>query len=165
MDTNSKTELMGASGAAIPIKGDGVTTTVRLDSNVRRKVSRSLTEASAAAPPDRVYLSLENVRGTRDGTALSVYVNLPEGANPSDHPDHLAGAVGLFGLRTATLADREHAGGGLNFTLDITKIVDTLHLQNALDADSLQVKIVPYQRLPDQAEITVGRVGVYREGR
>jgi tyrosinase len=161
---NTKTELMGASATAIPIKGDGVTTSVKLDPTVRRKVSASLTEASAAAPPDRVYLSLENVRGTRDGTALSVYVNLPEDANPADHPDHLAGAVGLFGLRTATLADREHAGGGLNFTLDITKIVDTLHLENALDADSLQVRIVPYQTLPDQAEITVGRVGVYREG-
>lgn len=164
MDTSRKTELMGASPAAIAIKGDGVTTSVRLDPGVRRKVRASLTEASAAAPPDRVYLSLENVRGTRDGTALSVYINLPDGANPADHPDHLAGAVGLFGLRRATMADREHAGGGLNFTLDITKIVDTLHLENALDADSLQVRIVPYQTLPDQAEITVGRVGVYREG-
>jgi tyrosinase len=164
MTTSKKTELVGASPAAIPIKGTGATTSVRLDPSVRRKVSASLKEASAAAPPDRVFLNLENVRGTRDATALSVYLNVPEGANPADHPERLAGTVGLFGLRRATLKDGAHAGEGLNFVLDITHIVDALHMENALDTDALQVRIVPHRPVPDQADITVGRVSVYREG-
>jgi len=107
---------------------------------------------------------LENVRGTHDASVLSVYINLPEGAKPSDHPELLAGSVGLFGLRRASLKDDKHGGQGLNFVLDITKIVDALHLRNALNVDSIHVRIVPHQAVPDQAQITVGRVSIYRQG-
>jgi tyrosinase len=164
VNTGKKTELVGASPSAIPIKGTGATTSVKLDPAVRRRVSASLARATEAAPPDRVFLNLENVRGTRDASALSVYLNVPEGADPADHPDRLAGTVGLFGLRRATLKDGQHAGEGLNFILDITHIADALHLENALDTDALQVRIVPHQPVPEQAEITVGRVSIYREG-
>jgi tyrosinase len=102
----------------------------------------------------RVYLQLENVRGTRDAYKLDVSVN-------QQH----AGTVALFGLRRATLKDGQHGGGGLTFVLDITNIIDNLFLDNALDADSLDVRIVPNQAVPDSAEITVGRVSVYRQGR
>jgi tyrosinase len=163
MGTN--VELVGANEQALPIKGSGASTVVKLDAGVRRKVSASLAAASESAAPDRVFLRLENVRGTHDAGVLSVYINLPEGAKPSDHPELLAGSVGLFGLRTASLTDGEHAGEGLNLVLEITKIVDTLHLRNSLDADSLTVRIVPRQPVPDQAQITVGRVSIYRHGR
>jgi tyrosinase len=62
------------------------------------------------------------------------------------------------------LKDGEHGGEGLTFVLDITNIIDNLFLDNALDTDSLDVKIVPNQAVPDNAEITVGRVSVYRQG-
>ena len=48
--------------------------------------------------------------------------------------------------------------------LDITNIVDNLFLDNALDADSLDVRIVPDDPIPDSEEITIGRVGIYRQG-
>ena len=44
------------------------------------------------------------------------------------------------------------------------RIMDALRLDNALDVDSLQVRIVPHQPVPEQAEITVGRVSIYRQG-
>jgi tyrosinase len=157
-------ELVGANQGALPIKGSGARTTVKLNNDVRRKVSASLLKASETASPDRVFVNLENVRGTRDAYVLSVYINLPEGAKPSDHPELLAGSVGLFGLHRASLKDGKHGGEGLNFVLDVTKIVDALHLNNQLDVDSLQVTIVPHQAVPDQAEITVGRVSIYRQG-
>src|SRR6185369_8315698 len=96
-------ELMGSNETALPIKGARTSTTVKLDLQVRSKVSESLAAASALTRPDRVYLNLENVRGTGDATALSVFINLPEASNPADHPDLLAGTVGLFGLRRATV--------------------------------------------------------------
>jgi tyrosinase len=157
-------ELVGANQEALAIKGSGARTTVKLDTDVRRKVSASLESASETAQPDRVFLNLENVRGTQDASVLSVYVNLPEGANPSDHPELLAGSVGLFGLRRASLQDGSHGGQGLSFVLEITKIVDALHLGNALDVNSLQVRIVPHRPVPEQANITVGRVSIYRQG-
>ena len=157
-------ELVGASQEAVPIKGLGVSTAVKLDPGVRSKVSASLAKASQTAVPDRVFLNLEDVRGTHDASVLSVYINLPEGAKPGEHPELLAGSVGLFGLRRASLKDGKHGGQGLNFVLEITKIIDTLHLKNALDVDSLRVRIVPHQAVPDQAQITVGRVSIYRQG-
>jgi tyrosinase len=132
---------------------------------VRQKISNSLATAAATSAPDRVYLSLDNVRGTHDATALSIFINLPEGSSPADHPELLAGTVGLFGLRRATMADGRHVGGGLSFLLDISAVVDQLHLQNALDTDTLRVTIVPNRAVPADAEITVGRLSIYREGR
>ena len=163
--TGQNVELMGANQAAIPIKGAGTSTSVKLDAGVRRKVSASLAPASEAAEPDRVFLHLENVRGTFDASVLSVYINLPEGARPGDHPELLAGSVGLFGLRKSSLEDGAHGGQGLTFVMDITKIVDALHLSNALTVDALPVRIVPHRPIPEQANITVGRVSVYRQGR
>jgi tyrosinase len=158
-------ELVGASQQPIPVKGSGASSTVKLDAGVRDKLSASLSSASETAAPDRVFLNLENVRGTHDAAVLSVYLNLPEGAKPSDHPELLAGGVGLFGLRRASAIDGRHGGQGLNFVLDITKVADTLHLNNALNADSLRVTIVPNRAVPDQSEITVGRISIYRQGR
>jgi len=160
---NENLELVGASQPAIPIGRTGASASVKLDAGVRRKVSASLAQASETAPPDRVYLNLENVRGAHDASVLSVYINLPKGAKPSDHPELLAGSVGLFGLRQASLRDGEHAGEGLDFVLDITKIVDALHLNHTLDSDSLQVSIVPHREVPDAAQITVGRISIYRQ--
>lgn len=161
----NKVELVGANQETLPIKGSGASTTVKLDTGIRSKVSASLAMASETAVPDRVYLNLENVRGTQDASVLNVYVNLPEGANPKDHPELLAGSVGLFGLRRASMRDGRHGGQGLSFVLDITKIVDSLYLNKALDVDSIRVSILPHRAVPDQSEVTVGRVSIYRQGR
>lgn len=158
-------ELVGANGGSLPIKGVGASTMVQLDRQVWQKVSNSLATASKTSAPDRVYLNVENVRGTHDATALSIFIRLPEGSDPVEHPELLAGTVGLFGLRRATMADGKHVGGGLSFLLDISPVVDRLHLNNAMSADPLRVTIVPNRAVPENAVITVGRVSIYREGR
>jgi len=162
--TGNNQELVGANQEALAIQGSGASTIVRLDPDVRRRMNATLATPSETAPPDRVFLNLENVRGASDAHVLSVYINLPEGARPGDHPELLAGSVGLFGLRSASLKDSKHAGQGLNFVLDITTIVDDLHLNNTLDVDSLKVTIVPARAVPGEARITVGRVSIYRQG-
>jgi len=167
-------ELVGANRGSLKIIGSEARTSVQLDSGVRRKVSRSLRAAAeAAAPeralpvaaPDRVFLNLENVRGLTDSTVFRVYVGLPDGANPADHPERLAGSIALFGVRKASLADGEHAGQGLTFALEITNIVDTLHLNNSLDVDALDVRILPARPVPETAQISIGRVSIFRQGR
>jgi tyrosinase len=158
-------ELVGANEEPLQIKGGGARTSVQLDAGVRRKVAASLSVSGDEAPqPDRVYLNLENVRGLADATSFKVYIGLPENAKPADHPENLAGTVALFGVRKASQADEEHGGRGLNFVLDISDIVDSLHMRNALNTDSLDVRIVPMKPVPDEAQITVGRVSIFRQG-
>jgi len=158
-------ELVGANREPLPIKGSEARTSVQLDTGMRRKVSASLARAAETAAPDRVFLNLENVRGLADSTAFQVYVGLPDDANPADHPERLAGSIALFGVRKASLTDEEHAGQGLTFVLEITNIVDALHLNNALDVDALNVRIVPVKPVPEDAQVSIGRVSIFRQGR
>jgi len=157
-------ELVGANSSALKITGSRMDATVPLDDIVRSKVSASLLRAAETAAPDRVYLKLENVRGTRDASVLNVYVNVPEGTAPDRHPEMFAGSVGLFGLRRASMRDGRHAGMGLSFVLDISNIIDRLHLDRRLLSDALRVTILPDREVPEDAAITVGRISLYRQG-
>jgi tyrosinase len=153
MDTRDNSELVGANEGALRIKSSGARATVRLDSDVRDRVSTSLAKASEAVLPDQVFLELENVRGTDDSFVLDVSVNQQN-----------VGTVSLFGLERASLEDDDHGGAGLTFVLDITNIIDNLFLNNTLDVNSLDVRIVPNHSVPDDKEITVGRISVYHQG-
>lgn len=153
MDTGGEMELVGANSGSLKVKSSGARATVKLDSMAKGRMSDSLDEASAVAPPDQVFLQLENVRGTRDALKLNVSVNQQN-----------AGTVSLFGLRRASEKDGEHGGEGLTFILDITNIIDNMFLDNALDLDALDVRIVPNQAVADSSDLSVGRVSVYRQG-
>jgi len=157
-------ELLGASGR-LRVSGTEARASVTLDAAVQGKVIASL-RAAASAPkpaPDRIFLNLENVRGLNDATAFNVYVNVPEGDDPASHPELKAGSVALFGVRKATVVDAQHAGNGLTFVLEITDVIDRLHLAGALNANQLQVRLVPRQPVPDEAQISIGRISVFRQ--
>ncbi|ADV83106.1 tyrosinase family protein [Terriglobus saanensis] len=157
-------ELVGASLSPLRVEGEGAHTLVRLQPEVRRQLTASLEKAAVSSPPDRVILNLENVRGTRDTQILNVFINLPPNAKPAEHPELLAGSVGLFGITDASFELGDHGGEGLNFALDISKVVDKLHLGSALDSDSLGVTIVPNKTIADEDQITIGKVSIFRKG-
>lgn len=152
MDTAKDSELVGAHDGALQVVSSGARAQVKLDATSSRALSASLESASLAAPPDRAYLALENVRGTRDAQSLNVFVN-----------GHSAGTVALFGLSRATAKDDQHGGSGLTFELDITSIIDTLHVEGALAVDSLDVKILPSHPVQSDAPLSIGRVSIFRE--
>jgi len=159
-------ELLGANNQSLRLTGTEARTSVALDAAVQRKVSMSLqTAATAAKPaPDRIFLNLENVRGLNDATAFSVYIDVPEGDDPAQHPELLAGSIALFGVRKATLADGKHPGDGLTFVLEITHIIDALHLAGALNVSQLQIRLVPINPVPEAAQISIGRISIFRQG-
>ena len=107
MTLPSEAEMLGANSAELEMKGSGVHTIVRLSTAAQRKLSAAISGSNAAVSP--VYLGLENVRGTFDAAILNTYINLPENARPSDHPNLLAESVGLYGLRIASV---RHQGPG-----------------------------------------------------
>jgi tyrosinase len=158
-------ELLGANQESIRLSGTEATSSVALDTTVRDKVSASMSAVAAATAtaPDRVFLNLENVRGLSDATAFNVYIAVPDGEDPANYPDHLAGSIALFGVRKASMANDTHAGDGLTFVLEISDIIDRLHLSGALDAGQLHVRLVARKPVPDAAQISIGRISLFRQ--
>jgi tyrosinase len=161
-------ELIGANDAPVQFGAGPVETRVRLDPVATAKVRQSFQSlvgpGPAAREPDRVFLNLENIKGASDAAVFRVYVGLPDGADPAQHPENLAGTVSLFGVRKATKVDGPQAGNGLNEVLEITRIVDALHLKQSLDADHLKVRFVPRSKIGPLHKISVGKVSLYRQG-
>ena len=65
--------------------------------------------------PQEWLLSLEGITGTVAAPVYSVYLNVPVGAVPADHPDLLAGMITTFGLPEASRSGGDHDGMGLEF--------------------------------------------------
>jgi tyrosinase len=170
MASPKTTELVGANKSSVRIGGNATDTRVELDTAARDKLSatlslRPMADAAAPNPPDRVFLALENITSATDAGVFQVYVNLPQGADPDKHPENLAGVVSLFGARAASNPDGPHAGNGLTRTLEITELVDALHLKGALDVQHLDVKFVPQTPMSVNDEVDVQHVRVYRQSR
>jgi tyrosinase len=170
MPSQKSTELVGQSRSAIRLGGIATDASVQLDGTATNKLSaslrvHSLAPAHAPKAPDRVFLALENVTSSTDSGVFDVYVNLPKGANPAQHPENLAGVLSLFGARAASKASGPHAGDGLTQTLEITDIVDAMHLKGELNAATLDIKFVAQTPVSENSAIDVGRVRIYRQSR
>jgi tyrosinase len=154
-------ELLGTNSEELEIKGSGAHSIVRFTPEGGRKFLAGFTNLAAANSRSRVYLILENIRGTNDASVLNVYINLPENAHPGEHRDLMAGAVGLYGLRRASTRPSQDGGSGLTFVLDITPILGELLATESLDADAIRVSIVPHRQLGDSAGIVVARLSIF----
>ncbi len=162
MSAQTKVEMIGASEDGLSLSGaTAKRAVVRTMPEARARVTESL--ADARTVPDRVFLNLENITGLADATIFHVYVGLPEGADPADNAEHRAGAVSLFGVSEASDPAGRHGGGGINATLEITDIVDKLHLGGNFDVEELSVQIVPMGNISEAAKVRIGRISIYRQ--
>jgi tyrosinase len=121
--------------------------------------------AAEAAGDARMYLNLENITGTGDPVSYAVYLNVPEGARPEDHPERFAGVLPMFGVAEASQADDRHPGSGLHYALEVGRIVRELAARGEWNPARVRVTFVPRttSALEAAAErpIRVGRVSVY----
>ena len=165
MPSQNRVEMIGVSPSGVSLAGtDAVRSTIRTEPEVRARVSRSLRGlSSTSSTPDRVFLNLENVTGLSDALMFRVYVGSAEGADPVGNTDYLAGSVALFGVSQASDPNGKHAGNGITYTLEITRIIDKLHLSNAFEVDELSVDFVPFESIPDAAKVKIGRISIYRQ--
>lgn len=153
-------ELVGASNNSVVLDASGLHTSVKLESKSWKKVTKSLNnlskidteEVSAEDIPDEVYLQLEGVKGKEDSIVCTVSVN-----------HQYVGHISLFGLHNASLKDDAHGGGGLTIKLDITKVVDHLHLNDLTDISALDVLIQPVNMVTEGNELTIDRISIYRK--
>ena len=152
MTLPKEAEVLGANSGALEIKGSGAHTVVRLSAAGQRKLT---------SLANNVYLGLENVRGDFDAAVLTAFINLPEDASPRDHQNLRAEAVGLYGLRRASIRQGDNDAEGLTFLLDITQILAEQLRAKLLNAEEIPVRIVPDRPLPDSIKIVVGRVSIF----
>lgn len=161
-------ELLGANNVKLELTGRTTSTQVQLENPILRKVTRSFRAFETSQPlvqePDRIFLNVENIRAAHDAIILDVYINLPNGANPADHPQLYAGNISLFGVSNASRSDQPHGGKGLTKVLEITDIIDALYLSQGLDVSNLKVDFFSRNALTPQDKVTVERVSLYRQG-
>ena len=158
-------ELLGADADAVHLTGPEITARVRLDPAASHKVLRSFQAnelaARGASEPDRIFLNLENITGSSDATSFKVYVDLKPDETLHERPENLAGIVTLFGLNEACALDRQHGGNGLNKPLEITKVIDRLHLGGRRDFNELALRFV--LRHGRESDVSIGRISLYRQ--
>jgi tyrosinase len=163
MNLPEDAELLGANAGELEINGLGAHTIIRLNAGVQPLPSASPANASAPEALDRLCLIVENIRGTRDATVLNVYLNLPETETPGAHRELLAGSIGLFGLRMASIQPGEDGSPGLTSILDVTKILIGPNAAASPSANEIRVSIVPSRPLPEASGIVIGRIRLFRQ--
>jgi tyrosinase len=94
-------------------------------------------------PYQRVLLRLEGITGTIAAPMYNVYLNIPAGDSPEQHPERLAGTIATFGVPEASRSDAQHGGTGLTKVLDITAVRNTLAETGQWDPANLNVAFVP----------------------
>jgi tyrosinase len=117
----------------------------------------------AAAPGGgRTFLRIEGITGTTAAPAYHVYVNVPSGEAPADHPELRAGTLSTFGVPEASRRTELHDGTGLTKVFDITAVRDALVEQGRWDPARLTVSFRPL--VPGGAESGGGRAADLRAG-
>jgi len=158
-----KTELLGSNDTEIALGASPVRSRIRLAarplSTLSRSFNRTLMDERTPGEPDRVFLHLEKIRGTQDSGVFDVYLHGPQ--DTPGTPGVKAGSIGLFGLTQASSPEGDHAGNGLNKTIEITKAIDAMRLDPA-QAENLDVEIVPRSGVGAGADIKVGQITVHR---
>lgn len=155
-------EPIGANEEQVRVGGAPVRTQLTLESASMSAGVASMGATETGKEVSRLYLALESVRGKAPSPLLDVYVNLPDGADPHGHPEHLAGSLTLFGLNVASRPDGAHGGNGLSYTLDISDLVQRLANAGNFNPSQIRVTLVPGEQISEESAITVGRISVLK---
>ena len=152
--------MLGATADPVLLAGESAHANLHLEAPTGP--AASITAKGAGAPPARIHLNLENVTGDSGATNYDVYLNIPEGADPEEHPELLAGILAPFGVaRSSTRQDPHTGGSGLNAAFDITALVARLQANNSWDFHNVRVSFVPTIGDETPAPLTVGRISIY----
>ena len=93
--------------------------------------------------PLQVFLRIEGITGTAAAPAYHVYVGVPPGEAPGDHPELRAGTFSTFGVIEASRRTALHDGTGLTKSFDITPVRDVLVQEGRWDPARLTVAFAP----------------------
>jgi tyrosinase len=167
MPEQRMTEMVGATQEPIVLAGRPATARVA----VAAPTGPAAESLNAENTPGETFLNIENVTGSVP-QAYEVYVNLPEGASPDQHPELLAGILPMFGLREASRNSESRSGSGLHYVLRVGEIVQSLQARGGWSPGDVRLTFVPHRRdeleedemaesMAAEEPIRVGRVSVH----
>jgi tyrosinase len=113
--------------------------------------------------PKRVLLRLENVRSTIQVPSFDVYLNVPPGADPENHPELHAFTMSTFGLAESSRPKGDHPGDGLNIVREVTDLYTRLSAAKDWNPNNLRVSFVAESWDDHPVKVTVGRVSLVIE--
>jgi tyrosinase len=108
-----------------------------------------------------VILRVDNITCERRSPPIEVYLNVPPGAAPENHPELLAGSLGLFGVDQVSRTDGDHVGQGMSFKLDVTDLFLGLAAKKDFDSHTLRLYFVQGGWDAPLPRVTVGRASLY----
>ncbi len=135
-------EMIGATDQPIVLTGP-TNVSLALTAPTGPAALAAAAPGASTAAAGRLHLNIENITGSGDPVAYEVYVNVPAGENPREHPELFAGLMPMFGVAESSQADEHHSGSGLHYAFDVTDIVRALAAKNAWDANNVQLTFVP----------------------
>ncbi|HEX6705269.1 MAG TPA: hypothetical protein VF169_10965 [Albitalea sp.] len=105
----------------------------------------------------RLYLLLENIRGSHDATVLQAYLRIASQTGAPEADETYLASIGLFGLRRASSSD------GMQFYADITAHAALLRSAPIHADGRIVVSIRPHHAPPQGAPISIGRMRICLE--
>jgi tyrosinase len=165
MGEESVPEMVGATEKPVTLTGEPVTAEVA----VTAPTGPAATERAGAAAPERMVINFENVTSEGVPPSYLVYLNVPEGERPEDHPELRAGVLSMFGVVEASEESDDHPGSGLNYAINVGDLARRL----GAPGENLRVTFVPagtgevtteeVERgaAPETPPVQVGRISVY----
>lgn len=148
-------EMVGATSAPFEI-GSGAT-----EISLAIHPPTGPAQLPADSKPKQVSIQVENITGEKVAPTFSVYLNVPPGDDPVQHPELSAGSLGLFGLVGASHPDSKHGGSGMSFKLNVSEVVDHLIATKNWDPKHLRISFVPGYWDAPVPKVRVGRVSLY----
>lgn len=148
-------ELIGATDNPVPL-GPG-----KASARVTITAPAATLEAVGDASEDRTFLNIENITGSGPPGNYEIYINVPEGEDPQDHPEHSVGTLPLFGIGEQTSEEGTHGGSGLTIVREITDLVKRLQSEGNWNEADLDVEFVPLQPVAEGSDVKIGRISVY----
>lgn len=148
-------ELIGATDRAVPL-GPG-----KASARVTITAPAAALEAAGQAGEGRTFLNIENITGSGPPGNYEIYINVPEGKEAQDHPEHSVGTLPLFGIGEQTSEEGTHGGSGLTIVREITDLVKRLQSEGNWNEADLDVEFVPLQPVAEGSDVKIGRISVY----
>jgi tyrosinase len=113
-------------------------------------------QVKALEPTKSVYLVLKDARAAAaPGVVYGVYLDLPEGAAPSESSANYVGTINFFGV--TMMGDKMAAMKPRTFSLDVTDQIKALSAKGALGATPA-VTLVPQGEPNETAKPTIGQI-------
>ncbi len=154
-------ELVGATDAPVHLGAE--TSAAEIAVSAPRSGAELL--AGEQGQPERIYLRVENIRGSELPAPLYlVHLNAPDAVDPTGLEPYRVGKLSTFGIPESSRSDEEHSGSGLTFTFDITDVARRLEVAGEWDPHHLRVSFTPVADSAGdvyESDVNVGRISLY----